>query len=142
MSDAVRAGACIGCCCGVGRENEDTEGFFRSWVFDAGDRSWGWLLCGRSTGSREVAGRGMPEGLGRFEDWSMASGGCFSGQRRTSCVVGCTRGLLEHSRRDWPPLVSHNFQADGSNAGRRDRPDVTALARCWSDGMVRMSGDV
>lgn len=94
----------------------------RSCVFDAGDRSVGWLLCGRSTGNREVAGRGMPEGLGRFEDWSMAAGagGRFSGQRRSSCVVGCTRGLLSMSRRDWPPLVSHNFQADGLD--------------CWASG--------
>ena len=79
-------------------------------------------------------------GGSRTGPWPQA--GRFSGQRRSSCVVGCTRGLLEHSRRDWPPLVSHSIQADGSNAGRRDRPDVTALNRCWSDGMVRMSGDV
>ena len=29
---------CAGCC-GVGREIEATEGFLRSWLLDAGDRS-------------------------------------------------------------------------------------------------------
>jgi hypothetical protein len=81
-------------------------------------------------------------GGSRTGPWPQAGVSRFSGRRRSSCVVGCTRGLLDLSRRDWHPLVSHNFQADGSNAGRRDRPDVTARNRCWSDAMVRMSGEV
>lgn len=62
---AARDGAWAGC--GAGREMEATEGFLRNWLLEAGERSCGWLPEGLSTGRREAAGRGRPEGRGMLE---------------------------------------------------------------------------
>lgn len=44
----------------------------RNWLLDAGERNWGWLPEDLSTGRRDVAGLGIPDGRGMFEDGSMA----------------------------------------------------------------------
>jgi hypothetical protein len=54
----------------VGRDIDESEGFFRSVSVDAGARNWDWLAEGRSTGSRD-AGLGMPEGRGMEDCWSI-----------------------------------------------------------------------
>lgn len=51
----------------AGRDSEETDGFLRSCSVEAGARSWEWLPAGLSTGRREAAGLGMPEGRGMLE---------------------------------------------------------------------------
>lgn len=60
----------------LGRDNDDTEGFLRSCSVDAGVRNCDWLPVDLSTGSREVAGLGMPDGRGMADGWSMMN--CYS----------------------------------------------------------------
>lgn len=60
----------------LGRDMEDTDGFLRSCSVEAGARSWDWLPVDLSTGSRELAGLGMPDGRGMADGWSMMD--CYS----------------------------------------------------------------
>lgn len=57
--------------CGGGRPIEEMEGFLRSCSVEAGVRSCDWLAEGLSTGRRDDAGLGMPDGRGMDEAGSM-----------------------------------------------------------------------
>lgn len=55
----------------LGRDKDDMDGFLCSCSVEAGDRSWDWLPVDLSTGRREDAGLGIPDGRGMAEGWSM-----------------------------------------------------------------------
>ena len=110
-------------------------------MFDAGDRSWGWLPEGRSTGSREVAGRGSPDGRGMFEDESMASTAAVSAvnvavHARSEAAVGSSSMLAQGLGLS----LLDNFQVLGSRCGWTGRLDVTARP-LLERRTVRRSGD-
>ena len=65
----------VGCAAGgvAVRGMEASDDFLRNWLFEGDARSCDWLADGRSTGNLEAAGRGRPEGRGRFDGWSMAT---------------------------------------------------------------------
>jgi hypothetical protein len=83
--------------CWLGRARDDTDGFLRSCSVEAGARSWGWLPEDLSTGRRDAAGLGMPEGRGMAEGCSMAVRNALdvaaevNGQKRVSSGVQTKR---------------------------------------------------
>jgi hypothetical protein len=89
--------------CWLGRARDDTDGFLRSCSVEAGARSWGWLPDDLSTGRRDAAGLGMPEGRGMEEGWSMAARDALdvaadvNGQERVSSGVQTKRQTHTHS---------------------------------------------
>jgi hypothetical protein len=128
----VGAGAGAGAGWG-GRASEAVEGFLRSWLVDAGERSCWWLPEGRSTGRREAAGLGMPEGRGMLEEGSMASTGAVSvvDVAVHAYLSGCQRHVKRGGQGFGLSLVgqcltilgnlacSDNFQPWARNAGGR-----------------------
>lgn len=132
------AGVCESACAGcAGRDMEATDGFLRNWLLDAGERNWGWLPEGLSTGRREDAGLGMPEGRGIFEGESMTTTPTVS---VLDVAIHAHLGAGNMSPKDWVSPYWHNFQ-------RRRRTDRVAVfasgrcCRCLGDGAVRSCGD-
>jgi hypothetical protein len=88
--------------CWLGRARDDTDGFLRSCSVEAGARSWGWLAADLSTGRRDEAGLGMPDGRGMEEGWSMAACNALdvaadvNGQKRVSSGVQTKRQTRTH----------------------------------------------
>jgi hypothetical protein len=70
-NDALEVFFCSVAAGGGGRDKEETDGFLRNCSVDAGVRSVDWLPEGLSTGSRDAAGLGLPDGRGIEDVGSM-----------------------------------------------------------------------
>lgn len=100
---------------GAGRESEEMEGFLRSCSVEAGVRKADWLPEDLSTGRREGAGLGRPEGRGMDDAGSMASQNAIAG------------GLA---------LPSDNRERGGYNgSGRKTCPTRNSTAPFWATTM-------
>lgn len=67
-SEARDAFFCSDTAGGGGRDSDETDGFLRSCSVEAGARNCDWLPEGLSTGRRDAAGLGMPDGRGMDEE--------------------------------------------------------------------------
>lgn len=105
---------------GGSRAMDDIDGFLRSCSVEAGARSCDWLPEGLSTGSRDDAGLGRPDGRGIEDAGSMVGPAvrvdvATTLTARNACPATCSSGM--HRQPGFGPSSSGQFETCTLNAG-------------------------